>query len=56
MLQRLGVPPERCLVVEDSLVGLRAAAAAGMECIITPTQSSDKVCRRTLPFWLLHYC
>lgn len=28
--KRLGVPPERCLAVEDSSNGLRAAAAAGM--------------------------
>jgi FMN phosphatase YigB (HAD superfamily) len=27
---RLGLPAERCLVVEDSLVGLRAAVGANM--------------------------
>lgn len=26
----MGFPPDRCVVVEDSEVGLRAAAAAGM--------------------------
>ena len=29
----LGVPPERCVVVEDSVAGLTAAKAAGMACI-----------------------
>ena len=38
--QKIGVPPERCVVVEDSLVGLRAAKAAGMKCIITYTDST----------------
>jgi mannitol-1-/sugar-/sorbitol-6-/2-deoxyglucose-6-phosphatase len=33
---RLGVPPERCLAIEDSLAGIRAAKAAGMVCIAVP--------------------
>ncbi len=32
----LGVPPARCLAVEDSRVGLRAAASAGMRVIAVP--------------------
>ena len=28
--QRLGVPPGRCVVIEDAPAGLAAAAAAGM--------------------------
>ena len=35
------MPPERCVVVEDSLVGLRAAKGAGMKCIITYTESTS---------------
>ena len=41
MAQELvNLPPEKCVVIEDSLVGLRAAKAAGMKCIITPTAST----------------
>lgn len=28
--ERLGLPPDRCVVIEDSMVGLKAAKAAGM--------------------------
>jgi beta-phosphoglucomutase family hydrolase len=34
----LGVEPQRCLVFEDSVTGLNAAQAAGMQCIIVPHQ------------------
>jgi HAD superfamily hydrolase (TIGR01509 family) len=30
---RLGVPPSRCIVVEDAAVGVEAAKRAGMKCI-----------------------
>ena len=30
---KLGVPAARCVVVEDSAVGVEAAAAAGMDCL-----------------------
>lgn len=42
--QMLGVSPSRCWVVEDSEVGLAAACAAGMRCVVTPsfyTKSED---------------
>lgn len=35
--RRLGVPPMRCLVLEDSVVGCQAALAAGMRVIACPT-------------------
>lgn len=38
---RLGVPPERCLAVEDSINGLRAAKAAGMLCVAVPATGAD---------------
>jgi len=37
---RLGLAKEQCVVIEDSLVGLRAARGAGMRCLITYTPST----------------
>jgi beta-phosphoglucomutase-like phosphatase (HAD superfamily) len=34
-VERLGVAPERCIVIEDSRNGLLAAKAAGMRCLVT---------------------
>jgi beta-phosphoglucomutase len=31
--ERLGVPPDRCTVIEDAVAGVQAAKAAGMRCI-----------------------
>lgn len=39
--ERLEVPPEQCIVIEDSAIGLEAALGAGMRCIITYTRSSQ---------------
>ncbi|MEO8601385.1 MAG: HAD family phosphatase [bacterium] len=33
---RLGLPPQRCVVIEDAAKGVRAAAAAGCPCIAFP--------------------
>ncbi len=33
---RLGVPPERCLVFEDTATGIQAATAAGMASVLVP--------------------
>jgi HAD superfamily hydrolase (TIGR01509 family) len=37
-VERLGVAPERCVVVEDSERGLRAAKAAGLACWVVPSE------------------
>lgn len=34
--QRLGVQPAHCIALEDTDIGLRAAHAAGMRCIVVP--------------------
>lgn len=38
--KRLGKDPAKCLVIEDSVIGLQAAQGAGMPCIITYTGST----------------
>lgn len=39
--ERVGIAdPNRCVVIEDSLVGLRAAVGAKMNCVITYTSST----------------
>jgi beta-phosphoglucomutase-like phosphatase (HAD superfamily) len=35
---RLGVPPEECVVIEDSQNGVEAAVQAGMYCIAVPNR------------------
>jgi len=38
--ERLGMSADKCVVIEDSIVGLNAANGAGMKCLITPTAST----------------
>jgi HAD superfamily hydrolase (TIGR01509 family) len=41
-LERLGVPPEEVLVVEDSRNGLLAAVGAGLRCLMTVNEYTEK--------------
>eukprot|EP00199_Chlamydomonas_sp_CCMP681_P006944 CAMPEP_0119103076 /NCGR_PEP_ID=MMETSP1180-20130426/1620_1 /TAXON_ID=3052 ORGANISM="Chlamydomonas cf sp, Strain CCMP681" /NCGR_SAMPLE_ID=MMETSP1180 /ASSEMBLY_ACC=CAM_ASM_000741 /LENGTH=264 /DNA_ID=CAMNT_0007087505 /DNA_START=156 /DNA_END=950 /DNA_ORIENTATION=+ len=38
--EKMGVSPDSCVVIEDSMVGLAAARGAGMRCVITYTNST----------------
>lgn len=38
----MGLEPARCVVIEDSSIGLAAAKAAGMKCIITKSSYADR--------------
>ena len=37
----LKVPPERCLAIEDSPIGMKSALSAGMRCVIIPNHHLD---------------
>lgn len=37
----LGIDHNKCVVIEDSMIGLKAAKGAGMKCIITYTSSTE---------------
>jgi beta-phosphoglucomutase len=47
--QRLGVEPAECLVLEDSVMGVRAGVAAGMNVIAVATPFTECALHRELP-------
>ncbi|EPX58414.1 Beta-phosphoglucomutase [Cystobacter fuscus DSM 2262] len=49
----LGVPPTACVVFEDSVLGLRAARAAGAKCVALTTSFPRDVLLREEPEWLV---
>jgi HAD superfamily hydrolase (TIGR01509 family) len=42
-LERLGIAASACVAIEDSLIGLRAAAAAGIAAVVAPSAWTDEV-------------
>ncbi len=55
--QKLGVPPEECLVLEDSVNGVQAALAAGMNviAIATPFTNADLHSSQIIEdVWIVH--
>ncbi len=50
--KRLGVAPERCLVVEDALTGLAAARAAGSRCLMLTTSFPRETIEPLRPDWI----
>ena len=47
--ERLGLPPARCLALEDSLNGATAAAAAGLRVLVVPNEVTAS--QPFLPHW-----
>jgi HAD superfamily hydrolase (TIGR01509 family) len=41
-LERLGLPASVCVAMEDSTIGLRAATAAGIAAVVTPSGWTDE--------------
>lgn len=49
---KIGLPPAKCLVIEDSPMGIQAAHNAGMKCIALTTTFSGEVLDKYDPFFI----
>jgi len=49
---RIGIPPEQCIVIEDAVNGIQAAKAAGMKCIAVASSFKKNVLRKENPDFL----
>ncbi len=49
----LGVPPARCLVLEDSYNGMRAGAAAGCAAVMVPDLDPPTAEMRDIAYWVV---
>jgi HAD superfamily hydrolase (TIGR01509 family) len=49
--EMLELTPQRCVVLEDSLPGLRAARAAGLRCAMITTSHSEAACQEADLVW-----
>ncbi|MFA6424678.1 MAG: HAD family phosphatase [Phycisphaerae bacterium] len=47
--KKLGLEPEDCVAIEDSPTGIKAAKAAGMECIAITTTHTKKELMKAMP-------
>ena len=50
-LAALDLPPNRCMVIEDSLPGLAAARAAGLRCAMLATSHTEDACGEADLVW-----
>jgi beta-phosphoglucomutase len=49
--QMLDLAPDRCMVLEDSIPGLRAARAAGLRCAMLATSHPEEACHEADLVW-----
>lgn len=49
----LGIAPTRCVVIEDSISGIRAARAAGAKCVALSTTFPRQALEREQPEWIV---
>ena len=53
--RRVGVAPEKCLVVEDAISGIKAAHAGGMDAVCVPTTFTKEQLQQVEPEYFLEH-